>query len=362
MKKVLILTAERTGTGHKSSANAVEKNLNKLGYETKQVDCFPMLGRKGIMMENSYIPMTTTTPLLFYIPYLISQKFPNFIHSLIYFFSKKKFKKEIFDYKPDMIITVHSMFTKSISRLLKKENLNIPFYVYVIDLVNPPHLWFDENADAFFVPTYDVKNDYLNKGIDEDKLIVSGFPIREDIVKRDSPKEISDKVNILLVNPSVNLKKNIRYAKEVSRLENVSISFICGRDKRLYKALLKEQSKGNINSSVHIFSFVTNMNEFLDNAHIVLTKAGPNMMLEATRSGSAVVVTGHIQGQENSNYEYITKNNYGFKCENPKYIYNELKDFISSGNLNNCLKNVLSADFNNGAEIVANYINSKNSI
>ena len=53
MKKVLILMAERTGTGHKSAANAIEKELKSLGYETKQIDCFNMLkGFLGKMLEK----------------------------------------------------------------------------------------------------------------------------------------------------------------------------------------------------------------------------------------------------------------------------------------------------------------------
>ncbi len=37
------------------------------------------------------------------------------------------------------------------------------------------------------------------------------------------------------------------------------------------------------------------MHEFLNNSHIILTKAGPNMMIEALKSITAVVVTGHIE-------------------------------------------------------------------
>ena len=359
MKKVLILTAERTGTGHKSSANAIEKKLVKLGYETKQIDCFNLMGGKGKLAENSYIPITTTVPIFFYLPYLFSEKFPNAIHSMIYHFSRKKLKKEIKEFQPDLIISVHSMFTKAISRLLKKDSFNIPFYIFVIDLVNPPILWCDKNADAFFVPTEDVKKDYIAKGIDENIITVSGFPIREDIPIRLTPKEITDKLNILMVNPSVKLNKNVKFVQEVSKIDNASISIICGRDKKLFDTLTYLQNNGKINSNVAIYSFVNNMNEFLENSHIVLTKAGPNMMLEAVRSGSAVIVTGHIQGQENNNYKYIVDNNYGFKCENPNIIFNELHNFINSSKLNDCLKNVLSASCSNGAEIVVNYINNK---
>lgn len=359
MKRVMILTAERTGTGHKSAANAIEKRLDNSEYEINQIDCFTLMGKIGMFLENSYIPTTTKFPLLFYMLFLFTQISPNAMHFLIYLKSKRKLKKEISKFKPDLIISVHSMFTKSISHFLKKEKLNIPFYINVIDLVNPPKVWFDKNADAIFVPTNEVKENYIKKGIGENKLFVSGFPIRDDIERRKTPKLIEDKVNILLVNPSVNLKKNVKYVKEVSKLDNASVTVICGRDKKMYKTLIKEQKLGNISGSIRIYDFVNNMNEFLDNAHIILAKAGPNMILEAAKSATAIVITGHIKGQENKNYEYVVKNNFGFECDNPKEIYNKLNEFITSKKLNECLINVLKSDCNNGAEFIANYINSK---
>lgn len=359
MKKVMILTAEKTGTGHKSAANAIEKRLNNLEYETKQIDCFTMMGKIGTLLENSYIPITTRFPLLFYIPFLLTQICPNAMHFLIYLKSKKGLKKQINQFKPDLIISVHSMFTKSISHFLKKQKLNIPFYINVIDLVNPPRVWFDKNADAIFVPTEDVKQNYIKNGIEENKLFVSGFPIRDDIKRRTTPKQIGDKVNILLVNPSVNLKKSIQYVKEVSKLDNTSVTVVCGRDERMYNALIKEQQFETISKDVKIYGFINNMNELLENSHIVLAKAGPNMILEAAKSATSVVVTGNIKGQENKNYEYIVKNHFGFKCDNPSKIYDKLNKFISSTELNECLNNVLKADCNNGAEFITNYIHSQ---
>lgn len=370
MKKVLILTAERTGTGHKSAANAIEKELKSLGYETKQIDCFNMLkGFLGKMLENSYIPITTKCPMLFYIPYLLfSQTFPNILHFFIYLNSKKRFKKEFNEYKPDLIISVHSMFTKSISKIIKKENLNIPFYIDVIDLVKPPKVWMDKRAEVTFVPTEEVKQDYIKNGFEANKIIVAGFPIRSDIERRKTPKKIEDKINILMVNPSVNLEKNLKYVNEISRLSRyfyelsdekkkiIDINVICGRDKRMYDALIKEQINGKISKDIRIHSFVNNMNEYLENAHILLTKAGPNMMLEGERSGTAVIVTGHVRGQENKNYEYIEKNKFGFKCENPNEIYDKLKVFIENKELEKCLKNVLNSDCSNGDKIIAKYI------
>ena len=213
MKKVLILTSEKTGTGHKSGANALENELRRSNCDVKQIDCFTTMKKTGKLLEESYIPITRNLPFIFYIAYLFSQICPDIISNLMYLKSRKKLTKELKEYKPDIIISNHPMFTKAISKLLKKEHLNIPFFINVIDLVNPPKIWLDKNADLFFVPTDKIKQTYIEKGLDSNKIIVSGFPIRTDIVKRTEPKKIEKEVNILLVNPSVSREKNIKYVK-----------------------------------------------------------------------------------------------------------------------------------------------------
>ena len=358
MKKIMILMADRTGTGHKSSANAIEKRLKMMGYEVKQVNCFKLMGKAGQRLENCYIPLTTKHPYIWKVGYTISQMFTNTLHSIMYKHLKKTLLNELQDYKPDLIISVHGMFTKAVSKLLRVNNLKIPFMINAIDLVNSPKVWRDKNADIMFLPTEKIKEQYIKLGFDEKKLVVSGFPIREDIIRPTVPKQITDKVNILMVNTSVNLKKNIKFAKEITKLDNANIKFVCGRDEKLYTRLLKEQEENKLPSTIKILGFVTNMNELLSECHILLTKAGPNMILEGTRNGSAVIVTGHIPGQEAKNYQYITENEYGLKCENPKKIYALVKNAIESGKINEFLTNAAHSKYNDGAIIIATVIDN----
>lgn len=353
MKKILIIMAERTGNGHKSAANAIEQKFKTLGFEVKQVDGFSFMGKRGQKLEDCYIPMTLKHPFIGKICYGFSQVFTNFSHWLIYHFAKKEMLKEIESYKPELIISVHGLFSESVSKLLSKNNLHIPFMINAIDLVNPPRVWRNKKADITFLATEKAKKQYLKLGFKEEQLVVSGFPIREDIKRPDKAKQIGKNVNILLVNPSVNLNKNIRFAKEVSRIENASIKFVCGRDEKLYNRLIQEQNKSNLSSKIEIFDFVPNMNELLSESHILLAKAGPNMILEGTKSGNAIIITGHIPGQEAKNYKYVTENGYGDKCENPKKIYNLLTGLLESGKINEYLKNATTSTCNDGAEIIA---------
>ncbi len=356
MKNVLILTSIKTGSGHRSSSNAIEKKLIDAGYNTRQLDVFPLMGKMGDFMENSYIPLTTRAPMLYYFCERVSEYFPKFIHTEMYFRLRKNLLKEISRFKPDLIISVQCMFTQAISYMLKRNKLKIPFYVGVIDLVDPPSVWRDKNADMTFVPTDAIRNDYLERGFNKDKVLVSGFPVRDDIIVSSVPKKIEDKIRILMVNTSTDLNKNIAFLREVCRLRNISVDFICGLDEHLHKKLMAMARKGDIPDFVRIHGFINNMNEFMAKSHIILTKAGPNVIVESVRSGTAIVITGHIHGQEDNNYRYVVDNGYGLRCEDPERIYDVLDDFIRTGRLQKCLENITRHEIGNGAEYIANYV------
>ncbi len=356
MKRVLILTSVKTGSGHKSSANAIQKKLEDAGYDCRQIDVFPLMGKIGITMEDSYIPLTTGRPFVYFLCQRFSQYFPDIIHEMMYRRVKDGLLKEIGDYQPDLIISVQCMFTKSISYLLRKNRLNIPFYVGVIDLIDPPSVWKDKKADMTFVPTETIREKYLRNGFDPERVVVSGFPVRDDIIIRNTAKQIKEPIRILMVNPSTDLKKNVRFVKEVLRMENVEVRFACGLDTVLYETLMKMKENGELSDRIEIHEFVSNINEFLEDSHIVMTKAGPNAIIESIRSGTAVIICGHIEGQENHNYKYIVNNGYGLKCEDPEKIYDVLNDFIHNGGLKKCLGNTITHSIGNGAEFIADYV------
>ena len=356
MKKVLILTSVKTGSGHQSSSNAIEKKLKDRGFETKQVNTFTLMGELGNFMENSYIPLTTRAPFVYYVGESVTDVAPDIVHVEMYVAARNKLLKEIEDFGPDLIISVQCMFTKAISWTIRDAGLEIPFYVGVIDLIDPPSVWRDKRADITFVPTKEIRDDYIERGFEEDKVIISGFPVRDDIIVPSKPKKIEDRINILMVNTSTNLKKNIRFLEEVSKIDNISVDFICGLNKKLYKTLISMKEAGEIADFVNVHSFINNMNEFMANAHVILTKAGPNVIIESVRSGTAIVITGHIHGQEDNNYLFVTENGYGIRCEDPDEIYAQLNNFISSGKLDECLTNMVEHPINNGAEVIADYV------
>lgn len=354
-RKVMILTAEHTSEECKTCADAIEKRLKSRGYLTRQVNCFTLMGKVGRKMEAGYLPLTTRHPLIWKIAHGFSQAFTGLTHWLFYTLAHKALLTEIKFYKPDLIISVQCNFTKVVSKVLRKADLKIPFMINVIDLVNPPHVWRDKDAVMNFLPTPAVKEQYEWLGFDPERLVVSGFPIREDIVVPTVPKVVPNPIKILMVNPALKLSNCVDFVREVAEVPNTQLTVICGRDERLYQKLTALQQNGAL-SGVMIYGFVNNMHEFLAGSQILMTKSEPNMLWAGSRSGTAIVVTGYIPGQEAENYRYVTENGFGFRCENPALIKEQLTEFIASHELEQCLARTLFADCNDGAKTIADHI------
>ena len=169
-------------------------------------------------------------------------------------------------------------------------------------------------------------------------------------------KKIEDKLNVLMVNPSVNIKKTLKFVKEVARIKNCQVKVVCGLDENMFKVLTKEKENNKELENVEVLGFVRNMHELLAECHILLTKAGPNMIMEGVLSASAVIVTGHIPGQEAKNHEYVTLNGFGEQCENPNKIYETITNMVESGKINEYFKNTLNCERNDGAVIISKHI------
>jgi 1,2-diacylglycerol 3-beta-galactosyltransferase len=88
------------------------------------------------------------------------------------------------------------------------------------------------------------------------------------------------------------------------RLPDADVAVICGRNRllRLRLGRLSARYRGRL--SVH--GFVTDMGGWLRAADVVATKAGPTTIAEAACCGTAIVLTGHLPGQERGNISFVT--------------------------------------------------------
>ena len=88
------------------------------------------------------------------------------------------------------------------------------------------------------------------------------------------------------------------------RCDDVDVVAVCGHNLRLKRRLdrLATRSGGRLT----VTSFVRNMADWLRCADLVVTKAGPGTIAEATCCGVPLLLTSHVPGQEKGNTEFVT--------------------------------------------------------
>ena len=320
-KKILILSSGKGG-GHKSSADAIKSALSELSPDTEarvfdSMEFMPgyKAGGKG---EEGYISFTTKFRFFWKCFFEFTSFFKGFSNFILSKAIHKRFKRLIENYRPDIILSVHPCFVGSVTKCLKRMKAEIPVYVCILDLVKHSRLWHDKKRAITFVPTLEMYNALLKKGFKKERLVHSGFPINEKFSKANKSARTEISVpNVLMANPSLKRDKVVLKLISAALKHNVNLTVVTGSDRKLKEYLDKKLP--NV-KNVTVTGYVFDMADRLSAADVLIAKAGPNMILEAVKMCVPVIITGHIPGQEEKNYQYITGNGYGLKCGSPKEL------------------------------------------
>ena len=328
-KKILILTSQKSGGGHRSSSNAIKTAILELCRDVDVNDVDSMEFMPGYTGEETgYNSFTSRYRILWKLFFEFTSMFYGISNYFLYKTIYKRFKVLIDEYKPDIILSVNPCFVGSIKKCLKKMKLEIPFYVCILDLVKHSRLWWEKKGAITFVPTSQMYNYLLKKGFQKERLIHSGFPINQRFNHLNKePRNNITIPNVLMVNPSMRGNKVCVKLIYAVLKYNVNLTVVTGNNNRLKKYL---DDKFNTEKKITILGYCQDMDKRLSDTDVLITKAGPNMILEAVKMCVPVLITGHILGQEEKNYKYIVDNGYGLKCESPDKLDNALNWLFQS--------------------------------
>ena len=178
-KKILIISSDNTGHGHKS---ITESLCEKIGMDhdinVHVVDGFSLGGHSLLNIGKTYGPITRRSENLWEKVFNYSAENPELIDKFIEMLIRKNFLKLLDEEKPDLILSVHPNFNGSILNILEKEFIKIPFITLIADLVNISPLWADKRADYIICPTIEARDKCIEYGVPAEKIKVIGFPVR----------------------------------------------------------------------------------------------------------------------------------------------------------------------------------------
>lgn len=316
--KFLVLSCN-TGGGHNSAARAVKEKMCSLGHDCEIKDALAFGSKifsSGVC--NSYDKIVLHTPRAFGVGYRYSK-------SIVYKGGKRKsavyavnmtYSKKLYNFISqnnfDAVVCTHVFPAQAMTHIKHKYCLKVPIYVVATDYSFSP--FYDElDVNRFFVSMKEVKHEYTERGIREEKIIPSGIPVSDrftlPITKLEARRELCLDENAFLcviMSGSMGfgnvydlidgiLKKN---------LSNYQILVIAGNNTKLRDGILDKYVYRN---NISAIGFTDKVHLYMKACDLIITKPGGLSSTEAMVSNVPLLLTSPIPGCETENYDTLTR-------------------------------------------------------
>lgn len=167
---------------------------------------------------------------------------------------------------------------------------NIPVIALVADLDNIARSWADPRSLCTLCPTTNAKAGAMKYGIQEDKIKVTGFPIRDRFNHFEPEKGITyyehvsskERLTFLIMNGSQGKRIVTKMAKELLENFDCNVVILAGNNDKLKK--VTETALQDYSDRVIVCGFVKNVEQYMAKSDILILRASPNVLMEAVNS------------------------------------------------------------------------------
>lgn len=314
---ILILTG-RFGMGHYSAANAIKEEIESCYYDMK-IDIVDIV--EYLVPEISQYVYESFEVLV--------SKFGNIYN----FFNKvmgqkciiplkrkfiSKIDKLIDEYSPEIIISTLPISSQYISTYKMVKKINIPLITYITD-ISWHDEWIAQNTNYYFVGSIKVKEELIKKGVDKEKIKVSGIPVKGKFKINGKIHNSSLKKDLLIMGGGLGLIEfDNELFKRLNYEEHIKTTVVTGNNKKMYD-FIKENYK-----NLDVVGYINNVDEYMKKSDLILSKAGGITLYEAIYSEVPICVVKPFLVQEVKNAEYIEEEYIG------KIIWDKKADLVES--------------------------------
>jgi 1,2-diacylglycerol 3-beta-galactosyltransferase len=322
-KRVLFLISD-TGGGHRSGAQAIGAALDEIDGETR------FEWRIDDIATHCTFPLSQLGPA-----YSAALRFAPPIYGALFHatngrrryrtivrFCEPLYRERLRDsflmYRPDVIVSVHPLLNHAALRARADAGIKVPLITVITDLGRVHEGWLLPEADLTVVPAREVYQRAIERGVPPERLRLLGHPVHpkfEDVseTKAEIRKSLGlppDKAIALLMAGGEGggklLPTTLALAKSKLPFHLVVVT---GRNAAL-KAKLEELAP-SLATPMTVLGFRNDVPELMRASDLLVTKAGPGTIAEASIAEVPVVVYDFVPGQERGNLDYVRTNGIG---------------------------------------------------
>lgn len=323
-----------TGHGFKSPADAIAKELEKLGVETVLSDFYPGLGYNKLdkFHKNSWKGWLERPWVYDFIFSITNHRWIKLFERMVFPLLKKGTLAQLEREKPDFILSAYFTGTSYWAWFVNKHKLNIPVFAYNSEVVGS-HMTYNSNyVTKYFVATKDCYDVMARQGQSKELLEIASFPIDEKFRKNfNSQTEerkklgLKDKFTILVMlggEGVVDIRDLLD--KMITSGLDIQLVIVCGKDQNL-KQDLDKIKKENPKFDLVAEGFVKNMQDYLYCCDVAAGKSGLNFTFESMFMKKPLIVL-RAMANEKPAARLVVKNNIGWWPKTNDEIISIIKD------------------------------------
>ena len=345
MKKILIFYGSYGG-GHLSAAKSIRDYIEK-NYSDSQVelvDCVEYVNKLfNKLTTKEYKDFSKNARWIWKHLYYDSEsgslsRICNTINRLMAI----KLNRLIQEFQPDLIISTHPFSSQMCAILKEKGKLNCKVATILTDYA-PHNQWLvkSEFIDYYFVAQQGMVDDLVSRGVNKDKIHVTGIPLSSRFLQSYNKQKIledygltSDKNTILFFaggefgfgkDKTFNRLKAI-----IDNLPNLQVVAVAGRNEKMKERFDELVKATKTESNVKILSFTNQVPELMSVSDLVITKPGGLTTTESLASGLPLIIIDPLPGQEEENAEFIENSGAGIWVKDSDNIETILLDIFNN--------------------------------
>ena len=333
---ISVLTAS-FGDGHNTAAQSIVTALNNLNIPNSgALDLLNTIHPAMMQcLTKGYRIVTTRWPKIWERLYHIADNIsfgddsfdlmPSVTHRTATYLQKTR---------PKTVISTYPLYGNLIERIFGSQPLPFKLITMVTDSKSINRAWLNKSSGHFLVLDQISADFFLENGIPEEKIHITGFPVSplfEDYRSNRIETKMPNPFRILYppATKTNHVKETIKVLLKIksTSISNVSITIVLGR----HAKRLMGTANAAKNYDTQIIEWTNDMPKLLSSHHLVIGKAGGASVQEALASSCPMIIDSMIPGQEEGNAELITNLGAGLIARDPQKLEETILHIIKKG-------------------------------
>ncbi len=304
-----------TGGGHNAAGRAIEEELRRRGDSVRFFNPYQLASpelEKSIDM--AYIRLAVNVPQAFGTVYRIGNAYRQLPFRSPVFHANRTMAPVLASYlekNPADVIFMPHLYPAEIISQMKALGLQIPKTIFVSTDYTCIPFTEETDCDAYVIPSLDLKNEYLSRGIPDEKIHSLGIPVSasfsEPLSREEACAELGldpEQKYLLILGGSIGagaVEDTLSILTPLEKEQKFHPIVICGSNEKLYEKIRSRFSEGYT-----LIQHTDQVAAYMSASSIVIGKPGGLSSTETAVLGRPLIHTEPIPGCETRNRNYFS--------------------------------------------------------